>query len=36
MSFMLNKPAGPETAVVTLPQELSQRPFIKVISTCTY
>ena len=24
MSFMFNKPAGPETSAVTLPQELSQ------------
>ena len=36
MSFMLNKPAGPEAAFLTLPQEVSQRPFTKVTSTCTY
>ena len=30
--LILNQPAAPEA----LPQEVSQRPFTKVISTCTY
>ena len=35
-SFILNRPVGPDVAVVTLPQEVIQRPFTKVISKCTY
>ena len=35
-SFILNRPVGPDAAVVTLPQEVIQRPFTKVISKCTY
>ena len=35
-NFILNRPAGPDVAVVTLPQEVIQRPFTKVISKCTY
>ena len=35
-NFILNRPVGPDVAVVTLPQEVIQRPFTKVISKCTY
>ena len=35
-SFILNRPVGPDVAVVTLRQEVIQRPFTKAISKCTY
>ena len=35
-SFILNRPVGPDVAVVTLLQEVIHRPFTKVISKCTY
>ena len=35
-SFILNRPAGPDVAVVTLPQEVIQTPCTKVISKYTY
>ena len=34
-SFIFNRPAGPDVAVVTLPQEVISRSFTKVISKCT-